>query len=146
MGRIAAIGKRAPERWGVGIGDRVAVRSGDRCGRCPTCESANAEPCPTAGGFGQTSLDKDPGLWGGYAEYLRLPSGSVVFPMHGDLDPGVAVMFNPLGAGFAWGVDATGLQPGETLAVRGSGQRGICGTIAAKESGALMVGHHRPWQ
>ena len=48
-------------------------------------------------------------------------------------------MFNPLGAGFAWGVDATGLQPGQTLAVLGSGQRGICCAIAAKESGAAMV-------
>ena len=48
-------------------------------------------------------------------------------------------MFNPLGAGFAWGVDASGLQPGQSLAILGSGQRGICCAIAAKESGAAMV-------
>jgi threonine dehydrogenase-like Zn-dependent dehydrogenase len=59
--------------------------------------------------------------------------------MDPDLDPALAVMFNPLGAGFAWGVDATGLRPGETLAILGSGQRGICCAVAAKESGAGMV-------
>ncbi|MCY4557577.1 MAG: zinc-binding dehydrogenase [Chloroflexi bacterium] len=139
LGRIASIGPVASERWGVSIGDRVAVRSGYRCGRCAACQAGGTDPCPTAGGFGQTGLDKAPGLWGGYSEYLYLPAGSVVFPMDGDLDPAVAVMFNPLGAGFAWGVDATGLQPGQTLAVLGSGQRGICCAIAAKESGASMV-------
>ena len=88
---------------------------------------------------GQTGLDRSPGLWGGYSEYLYLPAGSVVFPMDPTLDPEVAVMFNPLGAGFAWGVDASGLQPGQSLAILGSGQRGICCAIAAKESGAAMV-------
>ena len=139
MGRIAAIGPKAAERWGVSVGDRVAVRSGYRCGRCPACQAGGTEPCPTAGGFGQTGLDKSPGLWGGYSEYLYLPAGSVVFPMNGDVDPAVAAMFNPLGAGFAWGVDATGLQPGQPLAVLGSGRRRICCAIAAKESGASMV-------
>ena len=66
LGRIAAIGSQASERWGVGIGDRVAVRSGYRCGRCAACEAGGTEPCPTAGGFGQTGLDKSPCLWGSY--------------------------------------------------------------------------------
>ena len=139
LGRIAAIGSRAAERWGLSVGDRVAVRSGYRCGCCAACVAGGSERCPDAGGFGQTGLDKSPGLWGGYSEYLYLPAGSVVFPMDGDLAPEVAVMFNPLGAGFAWGVDACGLQPGQTLAVLGSGQRGICCALAAKESGAAMV-------
>ena len=64
LGRIAAIGSQASERWGVGIGDRVAVRSGYRCGRCAACEAGGTEPCPTAAGFSQTGLDKSPGLWG----------------------------------------------------------------------------------
>lgn len=84
------------ERWGIGIGDRVAIHSGYRYRRC------------TAGAAGA-------------------------------LFPEMAVMFNPLGAGFAWGVAATELQPGQTLAVLGSEQRGICCAIAAKESGAAMV-------
>ena len=58
LGRIATIGSQAAERWGVAVGDRVAVRSGYRCGRCPACAAGGAEPCPDGGGFGQTGLDR----------------------------------------------------------------------------------------
>ena len=37
--------------------------------------AGGTEPRPTTGGFGQTGLDKAPGLWGGYSEYLYLPAG-----------------------------------------------------------------------
>ena len=56
LGRIAAIGSRAAERWGVSVGDRVAVRSGYRCGCCAACLAGGSERCPDAGGFGQTGL------------------------------------------------------------------------------------------
>ena len=97
LGRIAAIGSRAAERWGVGVGDRVAVRSGYRCGCCAACLAGGSEPCPDAGGFGQTGLDKSPGLWGGYSEYLYLPAGSVVFPMDGDLNQSQGEMRRRMG-------------------------------------------------
>ena len=55
-------------------------------------------------------------------------------------------MFNPLGAGFAWAVDAASLQPGDSIAILGPGQRGLCAVIAAREAGAsrvIITGLHR---
>jgi threonine dehydrogenase-like Zn-dependent dehydrogenase len=146
LGVIEAIGSEASRRWGVKVGDRVAVRSQYRCGRCQACRDGKGEPCPYRGGFGSTSLERPPGLWGGYAEYLYLPPGAVVHPMDKSLAPEVAVMFNPLGAGFAWAVDAAGLQPGDSIAILGPGQRGLCAVIAAREAGAsqvIVTGLHR---
>ena len=37
LGRIEEIGPNAAKRWGVTVGDRVAVRSGYGCGRCDAC-------------------------------------------------------------------------------------------------------------
>jgi threonine dehydrogenase-like Zn-dependent dehydrogenase len=146
LGVIEAIGLEASRRWGVQLGDRVAVRSQYRCGRCQVCRDGQGEACPYRGGFGSTSLERPPGLWGGYAEYLYLPPGAVVHPMDRSLPPEVAVMFNPLGAGFAWAVDAAGLQPGDSIAILGPGQRGLYAVIAAREAGAsrvIVTGLHR---
>ena len=105
LGTIERIGPVASRSWGVREGDRVAVRSRYRCGRCKACTEGE-DRCPFEGGFGTTPLDRKPGLWGGYAEYLYLPAGAVVYPVDKTLPPELAVMFNPLGAGFAWAVDA----------------------------------------
>jgi threonine dehydrogenase-like Zn-dependent dehydrogenase len=139
LGVIAAIGAEASRHWGVKVGDRVAVRSQYRCGRCEVCRAGGGQPCPNGGGFGSTSLARPPGLWGGYAEYLYLPPGAVVYRMDPTIPPEVAVMFNPLGAGFAWAVDAPALQSGQTIAILGPGQRGLCAVIAAREAGASRV-------
>ena len=112
LGVIEAIGPEARRRWGVDVGDRVAVRSRYRCGKCQACWDDKGDPCPNGGGFGSTSLEKPPGLWGGHAEFMYLAPGTVVHPIDGSLPPEVAVMFNPLGAGFAWAVEATGLESG----------------------------------
>ncbi len=139
LGVIEVIGPEAKRRWGVDVGDRVAVRSRYRCGRCQACWDGKDDPCPNGGGFGSTSLEKPPGLWGGHAEFMYLAPGAVVHPIDSSLPAEVAVMFNPLGAGFAWAVEATGLEAGQSIAILGGGQRGICSVIAAKEAGASFV-------
>ena len=139
LGIIEAIGEEASLRWGVVVGDRVAVRSRVRCLTCATCLAGGTERCLNDTGIGSTSLERPPSLWGGHAEFLYLPPGVTVHPMDKTLPAEVAVMFNPLGAGFAWGVDAPDLQPGQSIAILGPGQRGLCAVIAAKEAGASFV-------
>ena len=139
LGTIERIGPVASRRWGVRKGDRVAVRSRYRCGRCQACTEDSGQPCPSEGSFGSTGLDREPGLWGGYAEFLYLPPGAVVHPMDKTLPAELAVMFNPLGAGFAWAVDAPGLKSGQSIAVLGPGQRGLCAVVAAREAGASPI-------
>ena len=137
VGRIAALGDRARERWNVDVGDLVAVEPGVRCGRCRQC--LDGRQCSDGAGIGYTMTDRQPGLWGGYAEYLYLHPSTVMHKMPNDLPPRLAALYNPLGAGFAWAVNATNLQVGQTVAVLGSGQRGICSIIAARAAGAGTI-------
>ena len=71
LGVIEDIGDNARERWRVDEGDRVAVRSGYGCGRCSACRGWDVRACATRGGtYGYTHIDKQPHLWGGYAEHI----------------------------------------------------------------------------
>jgi alcohol dehydrogenase len=142
IGTIEALGPRAAERWGVRVGDRVAVEVFLSCGSCHPCTSGQYRRC-VAHGLGRTygfiPTSKEPGLWGGYAEYQYLAPDSILVPVPAGLDPVVATLFNPLGAGIRWGVTVPGTGPGDVVAVLGPGVRGLSASAAAKEAGAAFV-------
>lgn len=137
VGRIAALGDRARERWSVEVGDLVSVEPGVRCGRCRQC--LEGRQCSDGAGIGYTLTDRAPGLWGGYAEYLYLHRSTVMHRMPNDMPPRLAALYNPLGAGFAWAVNTPNLQVGQSVVVLGAGQRGICSIIAARAAGAGTI-------
>lgn len=139
LGVIAEIGAQARRRWGVEVGDRVAVRSRYGCGQCEACTRQDHRHCAQGGGYGFTVTDQSPGLWGGYADYLYIAPASVLYKMRQDIPAEVAVLFNPLGAGFAWAVNVPGTQPGDDVVILGCGQRGLCSVIAAREAGARRI-------
>jgi alcohol dehydrogenase len=89
--------------------------------------------------YGFISVDRAPGLWGGYAEYQYLAPDSLVLPVPAALDPVVATAFNPLGAGIRWGATIPSTGPGDVVAVLGPGIRGLCAAAAAKDAGAEFV-------
>jgi threonine dehydrogenase-like Zn-dependent dehydrogenase len=64
---------------------------------------------------------------------------SVVRKMDRGLPAAVAVMFNPLAAGFSWAVSVPGTRPGDQVAILGPGQRGLCCVVAAREAGAARI-------
>ncbi len=76
---------------------------------------------------------------GGYATHLHLPFDSMPLPVPDGLDPIVATLFNPLGAGIKWAAMLPETSPGDVVAVLGPGIRGICAAVAAKEAGAAFV-------
>jgi len=142
LGVIERIGERAAARWGVAEGDRVAVEPLIPCGYCRTCIEGRYQACRGRGGMfahGYVPLAHPPGLWGGYAEYMFLDGHSIVHPIRKDLPASVAVMFNPLGAGFRWAVEIPRTRPGETVLVLGPGQRGLASVIAARAAGAGTI-------
>ena len=139
LGRIAAIGKRAAQRWGVAEGDRVAVESLLPCNTCRRCRTGSYQLCAARRIYSYVPLSVAPGLWGGYAEYLYLAPNAIVHRVDAALAPEVAVLFNPLGAGFRWAVEIPRTQPGDTVLILGPGQRGIASVIACREAGAGMV-------
>jgi threonine dehydrogenase-like Zn-dependent dehydrogenase len=48
-------------------------------------------------------------------------------------------MFNPLGAGFRWGVEIPQTKPGDTVVILGPGQRGLSSVLACREAGAAKI-------
>jgi alcohol dehydrogenase len=142
VGTIEAIGPQAAQRWGVSVGDRVAVEVFQSCRQCANCLSGEYRRCVRHGladMYGFIPVDREPGLWGGYAEYQYLAPDSMVLPVPDGLDPVVATLFNPLGAGIRWGATVPGTGPGDVVAVLGPGVRGLCAAAAAKEAGAGFV-------
>jgi alcohol dehydrogenase len=142
VGIVEEVGELAARRWGVAAGDRVAVEVFQSCRSCASCESGEYRRCERHGigdMYGFIPADRAPGLWGGYAEYQYLGPDSMVLPVPAGLDPTVATIFNPLGAGIRWGVTVPGTSTGDVVAVLGPGIRGLCATAAAKEAGAAFV-------
>jgi alcohol dehydrogenase len=88
---------------------------------------------------GFVDVDRPPGLWGGYATHLYLPPDSMLIPVPNDLDPVLATVFNPLGAGIRWGATVPGTADGDVLAILGPGIRGLAACVGAKEAGAGFV-------
>jgi len=143
LGVIEKIGERAAKRWGVDVGDRVAVEAPIPCGHCRACLGGRYQLCRGRGsglfGHGYVPLSRPPGIWGAYADYMYLDAHSVVHKMRKDIPPGIAVMFNPLGAGFRWAVEIPKTGPGDTVLVLGPGQRGLASVIAARAAGADQI-------
>jgi threonine dehydrogenase-like Zn-dependent dehydrogenase len=142
VGIVEAIGEVASRRWGVQRGDRVAVETLLPCGYCRECVQGRYRLCRGTGGmsaYGYKPVSAAPSLWGGYAQYMYLDPHSLVHRMSGQIAPEIAVLFNPLGAGFRWAVDMPRLRVGETIVVLGPGQRGLASVIAAREAGAGCI-------
>jgi threonine dehydrogenase-like Zn-dependent dehydrogenase len=150
VGRIVALGPTAARRWNVKEGTRVAVESTRSCGTCAPCLAGRWMYCTQRLIYGLTTVTNEPALSGGYAEYMILRSNSRVYPIPDEVSTEDAVFFNPLGAGFDWGVRIAGTEPGDTVVIFGPGQRGLACVIAAREAGAetiIMVGRgRRPWK
>jgi threonine dehydrogenase-like Zn-dependent dehydrogenase len=142
LGIIDEIGPHAAARWGVGVGDRVAVEPNLACWRCEACLRGERTHCTGWGrmmSYGFIEIDVEPTVWGAYSEYMYLHPNTVVHKMTRDLPADLAVMFNPLGAGVRWGYSAGTTKMGDTVVILGSGQRGISCVIAARAAGAGTI-------
>jgi len=139
LGVIEAVGERAAARWGVAVGDRVAVETMLPCGACPACKSGAYTLCERRRVYSYVPLAEPPGLWGAYAEYLYLAPNAILHRVDPTLPASLAVLFNPLGAGFRWAVDLPGTRPGDTVVILGPGQRGLASVVACREAKAGTV-------
>lgn len=142
LGIIERIGDRAAKRWKVDVGDRVAVETLIRCGNCRDCVSGNYQLCRARGGvfgYAYIPLSHGPGLWGAYADYMVLDPNTLLHKVDKAIPAELAVMFNPLGAGFRWAVEAGEVGPGDTVLILGPGQRGLASVIACRAAGAEKI-------
>ena len=142
IGVLAAAGPRAEARWGVRAGQRVAVEVFQSCRQCAACQAGLYRRCERHGlkdMVGFVDAERPPHLCGGYATHLYLGPDAMLLPVPDALDPVVASLFNPLGAGIRWGVEVPGTKPGDVVAILGPGVRGLCAAAAAKAAGAGFV-------
>ncbi len=139
LGTIEAIGDRAARRWGVDVGDRVAVETLLPCHHCDRCLEGRYPICRSRRVYAYVPLTTSHGLFGAYAEYMVLDPCSIVHRVDPGLPPEIAVLFNPLGAGFRWAVEIPGTRPGATVVILGPGQRGLASVIACREAGAGTI-------
>ncbi len=143
LGVIERIGDRAAQRWGVDVGDRVAVEVLIPCSHCADCRGGRYQLCRGSGGemsgYSYIPLSREPGLWGAYADYMYLDPRSIVHRVSPELAPQTAVLFNPLGAGFRWAVELPRTGPGDSVMILGPGQRGLASVIAARAAGADTI-------
>ncbi len=139
LGIIERIGDRAAQRWGVDVGDRVAVETMLSCRFCPPCLEGRYHLCNHRRIYSYIPLSDEPGLWGAYSEYMFLHANSIVHKVDPTLPAELAVIFNPLGAGFRWAVEVPGTRPGDTIVVLGPGQRGLASVLACREAGAGKI-------
>ncbi|TKJ35166.1 zinc-binding dehydrogenase [Blastococcus sp. CCUG 61487] len=140
VGVIEQIGPAAAKRWRVGVGSRVAVEPSTPCGTCAQCLDGEYLSCQTVRGMhGARDIQRGSGLWGGYAEYLHLGPRALVHEIDPELPLELASLWNAMGAGFDWVVDAGGVGIGDTVVILGSGQRGLASVVAARTAGAGTV-------
>lgn len=139
LGVIEAIGDAAARRWGVDVGDRVAVETMLSCRYCDACLAGSYHLCRTRQIYSYVPLAEGHGLWGAYAEYMLLDPRSIVHKIDSTLPAEIAVMFNPLGAGFRWAVEMPRTGPGDTVLILGPGQRGLASVLACREAGAGKI-------
>ncbi len=146
VGRIEQIGSAAAYRWGVREGDLVALEEYLPCGHCEYCRAGEIRSCMAtdqrfAGGirYGSTTIDVAPALWGGYAEYVYMPSRTVIHRVPEGVAPRIAAMCLPIGNGFQWTYFDCGAGPGKIVVIQGPGQQGLGCALAARIAGADLV-------
>lgn len=147
VGTIEKIGDVAAERWGLKVGDMVALEEYLPCGHCDFCRTGEYRSCletdihvtKDALRYGTTSTNHWPALWGGYSQFQYLHPRSVFHRVPAGVDPRIASMALPMGNGFQWTYLDGGSGPGQTVVVQGPGQQGLACAVAAKASGASTV-------
>ena len=109
-------------------GDRVLISCISACGKCDYCRKLMYSHCTTGGWILGNSID------GTQAEYVRIPYGDTSLysiPEGSDEEPFV-MLSDILPTGFECGVLNGKVQPGNTVAIVGSGPIGLAALLTAQ--------------
>ncbi len=140
-GVVADAGPGGLEHHEVELGDSVVLEYPIRCGACWYCLTGDYRLCDQGLGYGgPISAAQEPGLWGGYAEYVYAGPGSLVHAVPDGVAPEVALLACAVVAnGIRWVQTVGGAQIGDHVLVLGPGPQGLAAVVAAVEAGAAAV-------
>jgi len=138
VGRIERIGDEAAERWGVHEGDRIVVEEYLPCGTCRSCLAGAYQMCRVPR-YGGKSIHVEPGLFGGYSDYLYLHPQAIVHRVDGATPAELLQLYIPISNGLHWAQDVAGARIGSTVVVIGPGPHGLGSVVGAREAGAQTV-------
>ena len=142
LGVIERLGTGAARAWQLDEGDRVAVHSHLRCGRCRGCHTGKRCRAPFKGYarvYGWLHPDTPPKLWGGMATHMYLAPEAMLVPMDSDGPLGPATFFTAMANAIDWTQDVGGVEPSDRVAIFGPGARGLACVIAARQAGATSI-------
>ncbi|GLY11208.1 zinc-dependent alcohol dehydrogenase [Pseudobacillus badius] len=144
MGIVEEVG---PDVTRVKKGDRVVLPFNVACGHCYYCEHDMESQCDnsnphkdTGGYFGYTEQYGDHP--GGQAEYLRVPFGNFmpfVVPESCELEDEALLFMSDVLPTAYWSIEHSGMKPGDTAVVLGSGPIGLMAQKFAWMKGAKRV-------
>ena len=140
LGRIATIGERAAERYGMREGDRVTVEGAVPCWSCTACHSGSYRFCRSMLAYGtRAPLAQPPGLWGGMAEHMYLAPGSILHKASETIPAETAIVAGLVANGVQWLNGYGALSVGDTVVIQGAGPQGLAATAVAHASGAAQI-------
>ena len=157
VGSIQELGSMANDNMAVfggplSAGDRVAIAPGGKvCGRCYYCLNMPHRPSLCNNKtiiYGFSSAKKEPGIWGGFSEYIYVLPGSSIFKLPEDMSLERAALIEPLATGLR--AVERAYSPGEpfmghgygigrSAMVFGAGPIGLMVVAALRYSGAGLI-------
>ncbi|MEM8670309.1 MAG: alcohol dehydrogenase catalytic domain-containing protein [Planctomycetota bacterium] len=135
VGEVIEVGERVTK---FRTGDRVGAPFTTSCGKCFYCQSGLTSRCIHCEQFGW--IEKDYGLHGGQAEYVRVPlaDGTLVKMPEGLSDEAALLLGDNLSTGF-FGMEMAGLNEDSAVVVVGCGTVGLLAIVSAHWIGLRRV-------
>lgn len=120
-------------------GDRIYIAPSKPCFNCYTCLIAEAPTrCKNKLSYGFTKdPDKEPYLTGGFSEYMQVYRSDSVF-FKTEVSAKSIVILEPYAVAMH-ALDKAQINPGEIVAIQGSGAIGLLALIGAKKAGAAKI-------
>ena len=125
---VGVIDKVGPAVTAFKVGDRVLISCVSACGKCEYCRRQMFSHCVSGGWILGNSID------GTQAQFVRTPfADASLYPIPAGADEEALVMLSDiLPTGFECGVLNGKVQPGNTVAIVGSGPIGLAALLTAQ--------------
>lgn len=151
MGIVEEVGPDVKNRK---PGDRVVIPFNVSCGECHFCQNQMESQCDNANPHQDTGAmfgysEMFGGYPGGQAEYLRVPYAdftSFVVPENSELEDESLLFLSDVVPTAYWSVENSGVKPGDTVIILGSGPIGLMAQKFAWLKGAervIVVDHEK---